>query len=437
MISFDQIQLFDGILYMDKVLFLLSIIIVLHFFIEWFLFIKRRKFIFDYWHYTCLFIIILPICIMYPFAGSIINVISVGVAIYDIQDYVNEAYIISIIGYFCMLIGKSICGNKVRKKYNFLERELYKNFNSKRYYKVINTVNIIILIVLIALCLRYPEYIFNFRLIRYSEPVLGAVINAIVSISSYSLLFLFFRVIKEKSRISIFFLLLNIVIILLIGTRALIVQPILIIILIYLGLNRDSLKVVLKISIYVILLAILNIIFDNVRKYLLGYGDIGLSFVIQFFYGNNMSDLRDFAWILTGFNDDFLWGKTYLSAILSFIPSSLLAFRETYSLGKVTNNFVGIEGEHLGLRGTIFAEPYLNFDIWGVGIIGIILGYFLQYTNNNFLKSMELKRDIYEIYTNLFMYKLFASLLVQSGGFFISYIGIFMVLLGSFIRRIK
>ncbi|WP_370754811.1 oligosaccharide repeat unit polymerase [Megamonas funiformis] len=437
MISFDQIQLFNGLLYMDRVLFLLSAIIVLHFFLEWYFFIKKRKFIFDYWHYTCFFIIILPVCIMYPFAGSVINIISVGVAIYDIQDYVNMAYIISIIGYFCMLIGKSICGNKVRRNYNFLERELYKNFNSERYYNVINTINIIILIVLIVLCLRYPEYVFNFRLIRYSEPILGPVINAIVSFSTYSLLFLFFRAIKEKNKVSIFFLLLNIAIILLIGTRALIVQPILIIILIYLGLNRDSLKIVLKISIYVVLLIILNIIFDNFRKYLLGYDNIGLGFFIQFFYGNNMSDLRDFAWILTGFNDDFLWGKTYLSAILSFIPSSLLVFRETYSLGKVTNNFVGIEGEHLGLRGTIFAEPYLNFDIWGVAIVGIILGYWLQYTNNNFLKSMEMKKDIYEIYANLFMYKLFAGLLVQSGGFFISYIGIFMVLLGSFIRRIK
>ena len=31
--------------------------------------------------------------------------------------------------------------------------------------------------------------------------------------------------------------------------------------------------------------------------------------LFQIFFGNTFSDLRDFSWVLTGFNDDFYWEK--------------------------------------------------------------------------------------------------------------------------------
>ena len=64
-----------------------------------------------------------------------------------------------------------------------------------------------------------------------------------------------------------------------------------------------------------------------------------LMFLGEVLYGNTFSDLRDFAWVLTGFNDSFLYGKTYLSALLGFIPSSLFEYRVIYGIGDITNYY--------------------------------------------------------------------------------------------------
>ncbi len=56
-------------------------------------------------------------------------------------------------------------------------------------------------------------------------------------------------------------------------------------------------------------------------------------------YGNTFSDLRDGAFILYGYDakyDDFLYGKTYIADILSFLPKSKIEFRQIWSYGLFT-----------------------------------------------------------------------------------------------------
>jgi oligosaccharide repeat unit polymerase len=93
-------------------------------------------------------------------------------------------------------------------------------------------------------------------------------------------------------------------------------------------------------------------------------------------YGNDLSDLRDFAWILTGLDQsEFYWGKTYLAGYLSFIPSFLLPFREQYGIGRVTPLLAGLDPAfHSGLRPPIFGEMYVNFGLPGLCIGGFLYG---------------------------------------------------------------
>jgi hypothetical protein len=93
-------------------------------------------------------------------------------------------------------------------------------------------------------------------------------------------------------------------------------------------------------------------------------------------YGNDLSDLRDFAWILTGLADtDFYWGKTYIAGYLSFIPTFLFPFREEYGFGRVTPMLAGLDPMfHSGLRPPIFGEMYVNFGLPGLCIGGFIYG---------------------------------------------------------------
>ena len=95
-----------------------------------------------------------------------------------------------------------------------------------------------------------------------------------------------------------------------------------------------------------------------------------------FFFGNELSDMRDFAWILTGLDDgQWAWGKTYLAGYLSFIPTYVLPFRETFAFGRLSPLLAGLDPtHHSGLRPPIFGEMYVNFGLPGLLIGGFIYG---------------------------------------------------------------
>ena len=101
--------------------------------------------------------------------------------------------------------------------------------------------------------------------------------------------------------------------------------------------------------------------------------------VDEVFYGNNLSDLRDFAWVLSGAVDERFHGLTYLAGYFSFVPSFLSDFCTEMAIGRVTAVFAGLDpSKHAGMRLPMFGETYLNFDWPGVMLGGIVFGYGLR-----------------------------------------------------------
>jgi oligosaccharide repeat unit polymerase len=103
-------------------------------------------------------------------------------------------------------------------------------------------------------------------------------------------------------------------------------------------------------------------------------------FGFHFFYANNFSDLRDFAWVLAYWDGEALAGRTQLAGLLGFIPSVLSTFRTEWSWGRVSTDMVGVgvreaTSAHPGLRPGLFGELYLNFGLVGVVAGGLVLGY--------------------------------------------------------------
>lgn len=94
------------------------------------------------------------------------------------------------------------------------------------------------------------------------------------------------------------------------------------------------------------------------------------------FFGNELTDMRDFAWILSGVDDgQWLMGKTYIAGYLSFIPAYLMPFREIYAFGRISPLLAGLDpSHHSGLRPPIFGEMYVNFGLPGLLIGGFIYG---------------------------------------------------------------
>jgi oligosaccharide repeat unit polymerase len=97
----------------------------------------------------------------------------------------------------------------------------------------------------------------------------------------------------------------------------------------------------------------------------------------QIFYGNNFSDFRDYAWILSGFDGHFYHGMTYLAGYMALVPSFISEFRNDFRMGIITSTLAGLDPQfHAGLRPTLFGEAYLNFGISGVVFIATLFGYY-------------------------------------------------------------
>lgn len=108
----------------------------------------------------------------------------------------------------------------------------------------------------------------------------------------------------------------------------------------------------------------------------------------EFIYGNTFSDIRDGAYVLKGykniFKSDLLFGKTYLAGALTFIPSKILTFKNTWLYGNFTTHYLFGWVGHNGLRGGNALEAFLNFGFVGVIIFSIIQGWILGYLERNF-----------------------------------------------------
>ncbi len=96
---------------------------------------------------------------------------------------------------------------------------------------------------------------------------------------------------------------------------------------------------------------------------------------LHLLFGNNLSELRDFAWMLSAWDHEPIMGATYLSGSLAWIPSYLMPIRKELGWGVFSTEMTGLGGAgHPGLRPTIFGEAYFNFGLLGVVVFAMLLG---------------------------------------------------------------
>jgi hypothetical protein len=152
-------------------------------------------------------------------------------------------------------------------------------------------------------------------------------------------------------------------------------------------------------------------------------------------YGNNFSDIRDFAWILSYWDHQYLLGKSYVAAILSFVPRSLSNFREAWSISVYTDFLVGFDPtEHAGLRPGKFGESYLNFGLYGVVAIGFLGGYILRFVDTRMKAVARSKTDnLIEMYSYTFLPILLFQLYITAS-FWTFYVLVSMVVAGYLAR---
>lgn len=195
---------------------------------------------------------------------------------------------------------------------------------------------------------------------------------------------------------------------------------------------KIRLKTFFKIILILFVVMVLGLLLQSVRN----GGTINISSMLnELICGNTFSDIRDGAYILKGFdakfNGNYLYGKTYFAGLISFIPSSMSAFRLNWSWGRFSTTALFGWENHAGLRGGNLMEAYINFGV--VGVIGFavlqgILYGFLEKYFYIFLIKGKVKYYGKEFIV-LYVISSVANLIVCTSGMFNLYTDIIFLIL--------
>ena len=383
-IDMDKIEILDGLIVFNPWIMTINLILLLGFFYSWYNDYKKTGWKLNVWHLSLFMGIGIPFFLLYPFCASYMNVFSTGNAYIDIGKYVELAYMITITGYICILIGGKFATINISKaeRYDFFEKILYTNICRGFALKILMVACIVFFLLsgVLSFSAGMP---FNGRGWFLTNPAYRFIGNFFSSLYPLVFLYMGLRILTNKKKIykDIILLVLSFISGLCWGSRGVLFGSLVSVLLYWLYLHKNvSLK---KIIFYGVVVIIGVMMMAELRSgESLGSNFFTERLLLNIFYGNSFSDCRDFAWMLTGFsNDMYRLGATYIAGITAFLPSSLFPFRHEYAVGIWSLELAGIAdptGEHPGLRGGMFFEIYLNFSIIGVMIWGTLYGWFLR-----------------------------------------------------------
>lgn len=433
-------EAFNGIIRFNRWLLIVDIILIIWYLYGWYDQFRKTGSYIDYWRFNMLLVFFLPVLLMYPFSSSSLNVLTVlGLNnLYNIQDYIDEAYIVTITGFLGVYIGKYIYdyfhpvlqfeiiiipfSSTLGKFFSTIVR----NSSVSRFFSFFYILILIgfVLFIVTAGLLGNPREFFMINT-QYA-PIYTFILNTFeivfVIISTRALQY-------NKGSDKIFFFTL-ILFGFFLGVRAPLFLRGLSFGVLYILYRKQGYVPFVKIAVIVLSTLFLIMLFAFIRNTDRSNGiDLNIalqSFVPEILYGNTFSDLRDFSWVLSYWNRDLYWGLSYFAAILSFIPSSIYPIRQTYGIGKITVLTAGLDPiTHPGLRMGIFGEMYINFGIIAVVLFGILWGYVTRRvdvltrkyaTEGNVIKA-----------SSVIVYSSFISYLTGSAGFWGFYITIFLL----------
>jgi oligosaccharide repeat unit polymerase len=438
----DNIELFQGILRFNVPTMIINCLLILLFLYDWYRLYKRTGMSLDYWTMTMCLTYFLPFLIIYPFSSSIFNVMSVGDNIFLIQDTINIAYYIFLLGYASMYFGRYIFD---RSKYNTVLNKVFirpiKSTLSNYFLACVKSVYTSTILFLIYFVSLIAILLFarstgttDVRGIFQANPSIRALYNFVLILSSVVSLLLISRIFQFNRRFDKICLFLFFIITIFIGARAYLAQPIINLFAFYVFIKQKG-----KINLVKVFSIGFVVLFLGVGLNMLRSGDLSISglasgFAEQIFFGNSYSDLRDFAWVYGYWDKSLLFGKTYLAAFISFVPSFLSDFRTEWAAGKFTATTVGFDPlEHPGLRPGLFGESYFNFGLIGVIAVGTLLGYAYRYVDFH-LKAAAYQNNrlngIAAVVSTMFIFNL-----TITSGFFSLYVFLVVLIFGIWVTK--
>jgi len=376
----------------------------------------------DFWYAQVFLLCVFPNMLMLPFAKSELNVLVLGRDLNAVTAALPIIFLITMVGYLAVLSGSGLwrlqlgCGlrDTAAKVLDAVPRCSMMLMSSRSVLIFQSALCLALQAMILAIYFSQSGFAFDLRGFTFANPSLRPV--ALV-ISNYSIIIAshcLARYIDKKERILLACTLLLTCGLVFFGARGNILAIYMNVLICYVVMLRRKISLLRVISFAAIILAFAFYL-GNARAGEYSVSGLAGSIFFLLFYGNNFSDLRDFAWVYSAW-DHVLWGgKTYVAALLAFIPRFASHFRDTWGLGVATASTVGFDPQvHPGVRPGAFGEGFFNFGLFGVVAVGLLLGIVSRRVDN------EVKRAFAS--TEPSMMKAFSStmLLGVAGAFAVS-----------------
>jgi hypothetical protein len=328
----------------------------------------------------------LPIILQYPFAFSPLNALAVGRENYlRYQPHVDPAFLITLAGMTMLIVGYAACG---RKSSGFVPLTLVASGLrawTQSVFLQLSSVFILLLFgLLLGLGLLGAE---GARNIAQSTPALRPFYNIAHVILPLTIALNLFVGAQPHRRPILILGLVNFALAVLTGARAVAFGGLLTFVAAFLvhasALEQLKVRTALKLIPIGAAVLIAAVYLGDLREGQYNLFRTVATLGVKLFYGNNFSDLRDFAWIRSYWDGDYYLGKTQLAGLLAFIPSAISTYRSEWNWGVVTTTMTGLNPEvNPGLRAGTFGEMYFNFGLGGVLLAGLVYGYAVRRVHN-------------------------------------------------------
>jgi oligosaccharide repeat unit polymerase len=401
-----QVTLFDGYLVFNPWLLLLGGLMVAHAIFHYYRYCYRVGFKVDIWSTNVILFLVSTVGI-YPFASSDENGRSVGSHMWEISANVDRAFLLTAVGYAFAVGGFYLHSAFIPrrpqqrlKSHQFMARILGVVLTKTTGLKLMTLGCVAAQIAITAIVFERTGQLFNLREAVIDDDKIRPFYNFVfASASPFFMMWWLVEYYRAKRIQALLWLMPLAVLTLVGGIRGPLVAPFVTVMPLYWMTQRLEVRL-WKIALLAAFVLVLAVGFGELRH----AGDrSALSMKAKFggelAFGNSLSDDRDFAWVLTGWDGDLLLGKTYLAGFLDFIPRQLMPYREEWGLGKFTTRMAGLNSDiHAGLRPGIFGEAYFNFGICGIVLMGLITGFIWRLYDFHAKQEVYLGRGVVYIY---------------------------------------
>jgi oligosaccharide repeat unit polymerase len=365
-----------------SICYLLDTLAIAGFAISYYRKCYRRGFRMDFWYAQVFLLCVFPNMLMLPFARSELNVLVLGRDLNAVTAVLPLIFLITMIGYLAVIAGGGLWRLKIGiglrdaagRMLDVVPRCSMMLMSSRSVLVFQAALCLLFQAMILAIYFSQTGFAFDLRSFTFANPSLRPV--ALV-ISNYSIIIAahcLARYVDTKERGLLGCALLLTCGLVFFGARGNILAIYMNVLICYVVMLRRRISLLRVISFAAFILAV-AFYMGNARAG--EYSITGLlgSLAFLLFYGNNFSDLRDFAWVYSAWDHIYWGGKTYIAALLAFIPRFASHFRDTWGLGVATASTVGFDPEvHPGVRPGAFGEGFFNFGLIGVIAVGLLLG---------------------------------------------------------------